>query len=85
MMSRFLRRISKLGLFLSDLIASATGCFVFTRGFRFVALNEEESHSTSPIRHNDGPPKSLAGIGAALLLVAFASSEALATVLALRR
>jgi hypothetical protein len=85
MISRFLRPISKLGLFLRDLTATATGCFLFTRGFREFALNEEESHYTSTMRHNDGPPKSSAGIGAALLLAAFISSEALATVLALSR
>jgi hypothetical protein len=70
---------------MSDLIASATGCLVLTRGFRLLAMNEEESHSAFPIRNNDGPPKSLAGIGAALLLLTFISSEAVATVLALRR
>ena len=85
MISRILRPISRLGLLLSDLIASATGCFVLTRGFQLVAINEEKSHSALPMRHDDGPPKSLAGIGAALLLVAFISSEALATVVALRR
>ena len=85
MISRFLRPISTLGLSVGNLVASATGCFVFTRGFRLVARNEEESHSALPVHDNDGPSKPLAGIGAAFLLLTFISSEAVATVLALRR
>ena len=85
MMSSILRPISRFGLFLSNLIASATGCFLFTPGFRMVAMNGEESRSALPMRDKDGHPKSMAGIGAALLLVAFISSEAVATVLALCR
>ena len=85
MISRILRSASRLGLSLGNLIAAATGCFAFTRGFRWVAKNEEESHSALPILHNGGHLKSMAGIGAALLLVTFISSEAAATVIALRR
>jgi hypothetical protein len=85
MISRYLRPISRLGLSASHLIASATGCLVFIRGFRLVAMNKEESHSALPMRNADGPPKSSAGIGAALLLLTFISSEAVATVLSLRR
>ena len=84
MTSSILRSASRLGLPIGSLIAAATGCFVFTRGFRLVAMNEEESHSALPILHKDGHRKSMAGIGAALLLVAFISSEAVATVVALR-
>jgi hypothetical protein len=84
MINRILRPISKFGKFLSDLIASATGCLVFTPAFQLVATSEKESHSSLPMRRNDPPPKSFAGISPALLLAAFVSSEALATVLALR-
>jgi hypothetical protein len=85
MISRILRSASRLGLSLGNLVGATTGCFVFTRGFRLVAMNEEESHSALPILHNDGHRKSMAGIGAALLLLAFISSEAVATVVALHR
>ncbi len=85
MVGSILRSASRLGLSVVNLIVAATGCFEFTRGFGLVAMNEEESHSALPILHNDGHRKSMAGIGAALLLVAFNSSEAVATVIALRR
>lgn len=85
MISSILRSASRLGLSVGNLIAAATGCFVFTRGFRLVVMNEEESHSALPILHDNGHRKSMAGIGAALLIVAFISSEAVATVVALRR
>ena len=84
MISSFSCPISKLGLLLSGLIASDSGRVVFARGLPLNAMSEKKSHSTLPLRHNDGSPKSLAGIGAALLLLVFISSEALATVLALR-
>ncbi len=56
MMSRIPRRISKIGLLLGDLVASATGCFVFTRGFRLVVMVEEVAEATLPMRQNDRPP-----------------------------
>jgi hypothetical protein len=84
MMNHFLRGISRLGPVMGDLAASAVGCFVFTRGFRLVARGEEESdresHGHGKVRH----PKLLAGIGAAIFLLFFIASEALATVVALR-
>lgn len=74
MIRSILHPISKSGLFVSNLIASATGCFVFSRGFRSVAMSGERSCSPLPMRDNVGHSKSMAGI-----------SEAVATVLALRR
>lgn len=85
MVRSILRPISKSGHFVSNLMASATGSFLFTRGFRLIALNGEEPRSAVSMSGKDGDPKPVAGIGAALLLVAFISSEAVATVLALRR
>jgi hypothetical protein len=84
MKSHILHRISKLGPILGDLAASATGCFVFTRGFRLVAMDERGSDTGSPMRVVGTSPKLLAGIGAAIFLIAFVTSEALATVVALR-
>ena len=83
MTSRLLRPIAKVGLFMIHLATSATGCFMFDRGFRLFAMNEHESHSRPHMHHIDEPPQSLAEIGAALLLLAFVSSEALVTFLAL--
>jgi hypothetical protein len=84
MMNRFLRSISRLGPVMGDLVASAAGCFVFTRGFRLVAMGEEESGTESPVHGKVRSPKLLAGIGAAIFLLFFIASETLATVVALR-
>lgn len=84
MMNRFLRSISRLGPVLGDLVASAAGCFVFTRGFQLVAINEEKSDTAQPVHGNIRSPKLLAGIGAAIFLLFFIASEALAAVVALR-
>ena len=85
MISRYLRPISRLGLSVSHLIASATGCLVFTPGFRLAAMSKKESHSSFRGRRNNQAPASFAGVSAAILLATFVSSDALATVLALRR
>ena len=84
-MSRTHCLISKLGTLMRDLVASAAGCFVFTRGFRLIAIDEVGSNTESALRTVGKSRKSLAGIGAALFLLAFVTSEALATVVALRR
>ena len=46
-MSHILRRISKLGMLMGYLVASGTGCFAFTRGFRIVAREDEGSDTES--------------------------------------
>lgn len=84
MTSHFLRRISKFGQIMGNLVASAVGCFAFTPGFRMVARDEEGSKTESPVRVESGSPVLSIGIGAAIFLMVFIASEALATVVALR-
>ena len=83
-MSSLVRRVSKLGPLMEDLVLSAAGCFAFMRGFRLVAMGKEESDAGASLRADGRSPKSLAGIGAALFLLAFVASEALATIGAFR-
>jgi len=83
-MSSLVRRVSKLGPLMGDLVVSAAGCFAFMRGFRLVAMDKEESDAGAAPRADGRSPKLLAGIGAALFLLAFVASEALATIGALR-
>jgi len=85
MMSHFLGRMLKLGPFMGDLAVSATGCFTLTRGFRLLAIKEKGSNTAGSVRDAGTPRKQLAGIGAALFLLAFVASEAAATIVALRR
>ena len=85
MTSRFMRRMLKLGPLMGKLAVSATGCFAFMRGFRILALEEKGSDSAGSVRAAGTPRKQLAGIGAALFLLAFVASEAAATIVALRR
>jgi hypothetical protein len=76
-------RILKLGPLMRDLFVSAAGCFAFTRCFRLIAIGKEGS-DTGPYIHVVGRSrKPLAGIGAALFLLAFVASEALAAIRAL--
>ena len=84
MMSNHLRRILKLGSLMGDMVVSAAGCFVFLRGFRVVATGEERPDARSSMRVDGRSTKSLAGIGAALFLLAFVASEAAATVVSFR-
>lgn len=84
MMNRLFRSISRLGPVMGDIVVSAAGCFVFTRGFRLVALSEEEPDRESPVHGTVRSPRLFAGIGAAILVLVFISSEALVTVVALR-
>jgi hypothetical protein len=81
MMSSHISRILKLGLLMGDMVVSAAGCFVFMRGFRVVTGGQEGTDARSSMRAHDAKP--LAGIGAALFLLAFVASEAAATVVAL--
>jgi len=85
MMNRFMRRILKLGPFMGDLAVSAAGCFALTRGIRLLAIEEEGSDTARSVRAAGTPHRQLAGIGAALFLLAFVVSEAAATIVAFRR
>jgi hypothetical protein len=84
MNSSFGRRVSQLGPPVVDLVASAAGCFAFMRGSRLIATGDEESDTGPSMRAGSSSPKPLAGIGAAIFLLAFIASEALATIGALR-
>ena len=83
MVNRSVRRILNLGSLLWDLCVSSVGCFVFTSGFRSFAMEKEGSVTGASICAVGPARKTLAGIGAALLLLAFVMTEALATVRAL--
>ena len=85
MMSSHIRRILNLGLLMGDMVVSAAGCFVFMRGFWVVATGQERPDARSSMRADGRSTKPLAGIGAALFLLAFVASEAAATVVSLRR
>jgi hypothetical protein len=83
MMNHSVRRILNFGPLLWDLCASSVGCFVFTSGFRSFAMGNERSETGASIQAVGPAGKKLAGIGAALFLLAFVTTEALATVRAL--
>ena len=84
MMSSYIRRIRKLGPLMGDMAVSAAGCFVFIRGFRVAAMGQERPDARSSMRADGKATKPLAGMGAALFLLAFVASEAAAAVVALR-
>ena len=84
MMSSYIRRIRKLGPLMGDIVVCATGCFALMRGFRVVAMGQERPDARSSVRADDRSTKPLAGIGAAVFLLAFVASEAAAAVVALR-
>ena len=68
---------------MADLAAPSAGCLVFMRGFRLIAMGEageEGSDTGSSMRAHGRSLKPLAGIGAALYLLAFVANEALATI-----
>ena len=54
------------------------------RAFRLVATSKQESGAESSLSVDAGSTKPMAGIGAALFLLAFIASEAMATIGALR-
>jgi hypothetical protein len=85
MMNSFAGRIEKLGPLSQDLFVSAAGCFAFTSCFRLIAAGKEGSGAGSSIHVAGRSRKSLAGTGAALFLLAFVASEALATIRAFGR
>jgi hypothetical protein len=77
MANRFVGRIRKLGLLMRSLLSIAARSFVFARGFRLVAMGEERTNPLASIRVDGALRKPLAGIGAALFLLAFVTSDAL--------
>lgn len=79
-MSSFVRRIFKFGPLLWNLAVSAAGGFVFMRGFHRVTLGKEGLDSRASIRTIGMFRRPMAGIVAALFLLVFVSSEALATI-----
>jgi hypothetical protein len=85
MMNSYFGRTLKLGPLSRDLCVSAAGSFAFTRCFRLIAVGKEGSDTGSSICVASPSRKPLAGIGAALFLLAFVTSEALATIRALGR
>ena len=84
-MNSFVRRILNFSPLLPDLAVSAAGCFALMRGFRLVATENDDSDTAASVRAAGTPRKQLAGIGAALFLLAFIAIEALMTIGALRR
>ena len=77
------RRILNLGSLMWDVCVSSVGCFVFTSGFRSLSMEKEGSETGDSIRVLGPARKTLAGIGAALFLLAFVTTEAFATIRAL--
>jgi hypothetical protein len=85
MISHLLRSTRKVGLIIRYLVASTAGCFVFARGFQLIAKDGEGADKGLPSRVVGRSPKLWAGMDAALFLMAFITSEALMTIMALRR
>jgi hypothetical protein len=83
-MSIFFRRIVRLGPSLGNLVVSAAGGLIFMGGNRLIALAQEEPDAGSATRAADRSPKRSMGIDAAVFLLAFVASEALAMICALR-
>jgi hypothetical protein len=81
----FVRWILKLGSLTGRLLASSVGCFVFTRASLMVAVEADRSDLVEPMRANGKSSKPLAGISAALFLMAFVTSETLVMIRALYR
>jgi len=67
------------------LIASASGSFAFTHGFQLIEKDGEGKNRGVPSRVVGRSPRSWAGKGAALLVMAFIASQALMTILVLHR
>jgi hypothetical protein len=85
MMNSLVERILKSGSPLSIVLASSTGCFVLMRGSRLIAMESDGSDSSVSLRTDDRLSRPLAGLSAALFLMAFAASEALVMIRALCR
>jgi hypothetical protein len=78
MSSRFVRCILKPGPLMWDLIVSAAGGFVLMRGFSLVTTRRTGSNTAGSMRAAGKSRKPLVAVGAALFLLAFVASEALA-------
>jgi hypothetical protein len=85
MMKRFVRRILQLWQLMWNLRAAVVGCFAFMRGFGLIVSEKEEPATGSSTRVDGMAGKPLAGIGAALFLLTFVTSEALVMIRALWR
>jgi alpha-D-ribose 1-methylphosphonate 5-triphosphate synthase subunit PhnI len=83
MANRFVGRILKLGLLMNSLLSIEARSFVFTRGFRLVAIREERTNSLASICVDRALRKPLASTGVALFLLAFITNEALVMIRAL--
>jgi uncharacterized iron-regulated membrane protein len=84
MMTFLVNRILKLGLFLSIVLASAAGCVVWIRASGLTSTEREGSNPGATL--SDGrSSKRLEGVAAALVLMAFVTSEALAMIWAFYR
>jgi len=79
-MSSFVPRTLKFGSLLWNLVVSGAGGFVFMRGFHLVTRGKERSDPAAAIRSTGLFGKPMAGIGAALFLLVFITSEAFATI-----
>lgn len=80
MMNTFVRRISKRFHTLWDLIMSAVGGFALVGGPGLFTTGKEGSDTAASTRVAAPSRKSLLGTGAAVFLLAFITSEALATI-----
>jgi hypothetical protein len=80
MMNPFVRRISKRLHPLWDLIMSAVGGFTLLGGSGLFATGKAGSDTAASTRAAAPSRKPLAGTGAAVFLLAFITSEALATI-----
>lgn len=77
-------RILRFGSFLSIVLASAAGCFVWIRASGLTATEREVSNSGATM--SDGrSSKRLAGVAAALFLMAYVTSEAVVMIRAFCR
>lgn len=85
MLNTFVRGVSRRLRPLWDLMMSAVGGFAFVGGSGLFAIREEGSDTAASTRAAAVSRKSLAGTGAAVFLLAFITSEALATISAFCR
>jgi hypothetical protein len=85
MMNFLVDRILKFGSPLSIVLASIAGCFVLMRGTHLIARESDGSDSSASMCTDDRLSKPLAGISAALFLMAFVASETLVMIRALYR
>jgi len=85
MMSLFVSRILKFGSLMSFLLMSAAGWFVFIRSSRLDAMEREGSDAEATFRSGGRSNKRIAGISAAVFLMAFVTSEALFMIRAICR